>query len=215
MASKIAREIDLAIGPEGAASELKWGKAKRRNVAMYEAAIDAYFKLQERNKLQFYAIVVDTHKADHKTYNDGDREIGFSKYLFTLLYKFWRLWRPDARLHAFLDDRTTKHTPDATKRMLNARARKDDPRLRFDPYRQVEFCQSHRSRLIQMTDIMTGAVAFATNEHDKKADAATYKIGHMNLIASRAKLKTLAKPSPYKHPGFDIWHLDFDKAKKK
>jgi hypothetical protein len=66
-----------------------------------------------------------------------------------------------------------------------------------------------------MTDIMTGAIAFATNGHDKKPDAASYKIGHMALIAKKAKLNSLAVPSPYKHPGFDIWHLNFDKAKRK
>lgn len=215
MAPHIASSLDAAIGPAGANSELKWGKAKRYNVEMYESVINAYFDARDKNILQFYALVVDTHKADHKTYNKGDHEIGFSKYLFTLLYKFWRLWKPSARLHVFLDDRTTKHTPEATRRMLNGRAKKETPSLWYDPYRQAVFCDSRKSRIIQLTDIMTGAVAFATNCHDQKPDAASYKISHMNLIAKRAKLVTLARPSPYQHPGFDIWHLDFDKAKKK
>lgn len=179
---------------------------------MYEAAVDAYFTDLSRNLLQFYALVVDTHKADHKTYNDGDKEIGFSKYLFTLLYKFARIWPPDRRFYVFLDDRTTKHTPDATRRMLNARARKERG-VSYDIYRNVQFCPSHESRLIQMTDVMTGAIAFETNGHHVAPGAATHKIKIMKLITAGARLRTLAKPSPYGHGGFDIWHLDFSKAK--
>lgn len=214
MAERIVTQIDARSDLIKETSELKWGKVKRRNVPMYRAAVEGYFEARAKNYVQYYALVIDTHKADHKRFNDGDKEIGFSKYLFTLLYKFARIWKPEMRLYVFLDDRTTKHTPEATRRMLNAKARKEKG-IAYDLFRDVRFCQSEESRLIQMTDVMTGAVAFETNGHHLAENAAQHKIQLMRLITRRAGLQTLAKPSPYKHQGFDIWHLDFSKSKRK
>jgi hypothetical protein len=115
---------------------------------MYIAFATAYFQMLEAGYLHNYALVIDNNTVDHKTFNDGDHDLGFTKFMFTLLYKFARVNRSECLFYCFLDNRTTQHTPEPMKGMLNARVRRDIPRG-YDPYRLVTFVESEKSRLIQ------------------------------------------------------------------
>lgn len=124
IAPRIAATIEHIIEPHGGTSELKWTKIKRRNLPMYKQVADAFGQLIEAGYLHYYALVVDTSQVDDKTYNDGDSDLGFSKFLYTLLFKFARVYKSDYRFYTFLDERTTKHTPELLQTILNARARR-------------------------------------------------------------------------------------------
>ena len=174
---------------------------------MYQALVTAYFQMLEAGFLHYYCLVVDNQEVDHKKYSGGDRDLGFTKFMFTLLYKFARVYKSQILFYAFLDDRTTKHTPDGLKRTLNARVRRDAPRG-YNPYRLVTFVKSEKSRLIQATDVITGAIAYETNAHHLATGAARHKIETMRHVARCAGVPSLALPTRYDGEGFDIWHLD-------
>ncbi|MDB5602859.1 MAG: hypothetical protein JWN71_4903, partial [Xanthobacteraceae bacterium] len=143
IAPRIEATIEQIIKPHGGTSELKWEKVKRRNLPMYQAVADGFGQMITGGYLHYYAIVVDTSKINDKKYNEGDADLGFSKYLYTLLFKFARVYRPDYRFFVFLDERTTKHTPELLRTILNTRARRQKVRD-FDPYRTVEFIDSKK-----------------------------------------------------------------------
>jgi Protein of unknown function (DUF3800) len=153
--------------------------------------------------------VVDTLQVDHAKYNEGDPELGFSKFLYTLLFKFARIYQTDYRFYVFLDERTTKHTPELLQTILNARARRQNVRD-FDPYRTVEFVKSEKSRLIQLTDVITGAIAYDTNMHHLAPNAAAHKIEMVRHVAECVGVRRLALSTPVAGKGFDIWHLDLN-----
>lgn len=181
---------------------------------MYMAVADGFGQMITAGYLHYYALVVDTSKVDHKKYNEGDAELGFSKFLFTLLFKFARVYRADYNFYVFLDERTTKHTPELLRKILNARARRQKIRD-FDPYRTVEFVKSEQSRLIQMTDVITGAIASATNMHYLAPEAAPHKTKMMHHVTKCVGVRNLAIPTPVAGKGFDIWHIDFEAAASK
>jgi Protein of unknown function (DUF3800) len=210
-APRIAATIEHIIKPHGGTSELKW---ERRNLPMYKAVASGFGQMIERGYLHYYALVVDTHQVDHEKYNEGDPELGFSKFLFTLLFKFARVYQTDYRFYVFLDERTTKHTPELLRTILNARARRQNIRD-FDPYRTVEFVKSEKSRLIQLTDVITGAIAYETNMHHVAPGAASYKIEMMRHVTACVHARRLAIPTPVAGKGFDIWHLDLAITKKR
>jgi hypothetical protein len=214
VAPRIAATIEHIIKPHGGTSELKWEKVKRRNLPMYKAVADGFGQMVTGSFLHYYALVVDTTKVDHKKYNEGDAELGFSKFLFTLLFKFARVYRPEYRFHVFLDERTTKHTPDLLRTILNARARRQQIRD-FDPYRTVEFAKSENSRIIQLTDLVTGAIASATNMHHLAPTASKHKTEMMHYMVKCCGVRSLAIPTPVPGKGFDIWHIDFEAAARK
>jgi hypothetical protein len=212
--TRIRKDVEQAIHPYGGTSELKWQKLKRCSLPMYKAAIDAVFQHINTNSAFYYCAVIDNHTVDHKTYNDGDASIDFNKYLFTLLYKFARVHRLNRnRFYAYLDERTTQHTPERLRIMLNARARRDLG-YEYDPYRIVEFRDSKLDRLIQITDVLTGAVAYHTNEHHLTTGAARCKIDGARYIAKCAGTGSLAIATQYRR-GFDIWHLDFNRPTRR
>jgi hypothetical protein len=214
IAPRIAATIEHIITPHGGTSELKWEKVKRLNLPMYMAVASAFGQMIDGGYLHYYALVVDTNTVDHKKYNEGNAELGFTKFLFTLLFKFARIYKPEYRFYVFLDERTTQHTPDQMHKALNGRARKQNIRD-FDPYRLVEFVKSEKSRIIQVTDVITGAIAYETNMHHIAVGAAAYKIDMMRHVTECVKARSLAIPTPVAGTGFDIWHLDFRPKKRR
>lgn len=144
---------------------------------------------------------------NHRLYNEGDKEIGFNKMLFQLLYKLVREYRSRPRFYAFLDERTTKHTPDRLRTMLNAKAARD-LKIVHNPYRVCRFRKSHDVRLIQLADVLTGAIGYKVNGQETRADAARCKLDLLDHITSAAGVSSLAKPTQWPANGFDIWHID-------
>lgn len=213
-APRIAATVEAAIAPFGGSSELKWQKVKRKNLPMYEAAVTTFFRLLHGKSLHYYCLVIDNQTVDHKKYSGDDHDLGFTKFVFTLLYKFSRIYKDKNLFYCFLDDRTTRHRPEAMQVALNARVRRDAPRG-YDPYRLVAFTESHKSRLIQMTDIITGAIAYETNQHHAAAGPAEYKVALMKHAAKSAGVYTLAAPTRTFGTGFDIWHLEFKEPRRR
>ena len=102
--------------------ELKWTKVSKHNLKSYESWVDEFFHLSGRAKLLgFYALVLDTSTFNHKKYNEGDGEIGFSKILYQLLLhsigRNYGYYRP---IVGYLDHRDTVHSPEKLRQMLNA-----------------------------------------------------------------------------------------------
>jgi hypothetical protein len=208
MAPRIAATINHVIAPFGGTNELKWQKVKRKTLPMYTALTTAYFQMLDKDFLNYYCLVIDTQTVDHKKYNNGDHDLGFTKFLFTLLFKFSRVFKDRNLFYCFLDDRTTKHRPETMQVALNARVRRDAPRG-YAPYRLVAFTKSEKSRLIQVTDVITGAIAYELNQHHGAAAPAAHKISLMKHVAKCAKVYTLAAPTRTAGNRFDIWHLEF------
>lgn len=206
---KIEAYLEKTIAAHGGTSEMKWGKVTRRNLPLYEKVITDIFGAFRRNSLYFHCIVIDNNLVDHKRFNDGDPEIGFNKYLFTLLYKFARKYRSNSRFYGYLDDRTTQHTPEHLREMLNARARRD-LRLGYDPFRRITFAQSHLNRMIQVTDVLTGCIAYDTNKHYLAGSAAPHRVRMLNHVRELAGVVSLAIPTKRPNQPFDIWHIKWE-----
>lgn len=199
--------LEEIVTKHGGSSELKWTKIKKHNLPLYKEYATAFFKARNKNLAHYYCIVIDNSKMDHKLYNEGDKEIGFNKMIFQILYKMVRDFRHRPRFYAWLDHRTTKHAPERLRAMLNAKASKD-LRITHQPYRVCQFRVSHESRMIQLVDLITGAICYKVNRKQNAPDAAAYKIEIANHIESEAKVLSLGSPTRYPSDGFDVWHID-------
>jgi hypothetical protein len=210
IAPRFTRWLQEITARHGGTSEVKWQKCKKHNLPLYKEFSSAFFKARAKNYAQFYAIVIDNSSMNHQLYNEGDKEIGFNKMLFQILYKMIRIFRQRPRLYAYLDDRTTKHTPERLRRMLNAKAEKDLG-ISHRPYRVCQFRKSHEEPLIQLVDVITGAIAYSKNGKDMISGAAPPKVALMKHIAAEAKVYSLSIPTGFPSNGFDIWHIDLKK----
>ena len=204
--------LDEIIRQRNGSNDCKWEKVKRKTEPLYAHLVDCFFSAVQSGHFHYYALVIENAKMDHKTFNEGDKEIGFNKMLFQLLFQFVRKYGGQPRFYAFLDRRTTVHTPENMRRMLNAKAARD-LQITHKPFRACQFRDSEKVRLIQLTDIITGAIAYQTNSRHIADGAAEHKVRIAELVASKAGLTSLARPTPRRTQCFDIWHFDLDRAK--
>ncbi|MEO1503176.1 MAG: DUF3800 domain-containing protein [Pseudomonadota bacterium] len=205
--------IEKIVQKHGGTSEMKWTKVKKHNLPLYKEASKLFFDAIAHELFTFTALVVDNSKMDHKTYNEGNKEIGFNKMLFQLLFSFARKYRSQPRFYVFLDARKTKHSPESLRLMLNGKAARD-LNVTHRPFRRCDFHDSRSFRLIQITDVIIGAIGFHSNDKHIRVGAAPYKIELADYIASLAGMTRLYLATPPNNNGFDIWLFDFSKAKR-
>jgi hypothetical protein len=90
-ATDSARLNDLLRGarlPELPAGEAKWVKVSRSKLSAYKKIVDVVFG--NGDLVHFHSLVVNTRDLDHKTFNQGNRDIGFNKEIYQLAMKFER-----------------------------------------------------------------------------------------------------------------------------
>lgn len=61
--------------------EYKWKRLAKANIEQYKLLVDVFFE----SEAAFHCIVIDNNRLDHKHWNDGDSELGFYKFYYTLL----------------------------------------------------------------------------------------------------------------------------------
>lgn len=193
---------DLRI-PELPQGEMKWGKTSAKKLKAYGRLAKGFFDRPELSPLHFHSLVVDTHRFDHRAYNQGSREIGFNKEIYQLAAKFARLY-PDRLFHLYPDFRDTNQRPEDLRFMLNrGRGKKGDPR--DWPFRRCHFRNSKETPLLQLVDIMTGAVAWCVNGHAQLTNASEAKTKLAAYILQRAGVRD-CKISTAISGKFTIWH---------
>lgn len=207
-AKNLAKSITTIQEKHGSSGELKWSKIKRLNIDMYDEIYQLLAKLAYENHIQICALVVDTTKADHKKYSNGDADLGFTKFLFTMLYNFASRKSKHNNYFVYLDDRTTKHTTEKLRETLNT---KSSRLLECSPFRIVEFADSATSKVIQAADLISGIVAYEANMKHLALNASDHKKEILRRAKSHFKLHTFGRPtSTYLRSIFNIWFLKMD-----
>jgi len=106
--------------------------------------------------IQFRCIVVDRQARNDELFNDGDAELGFYK-LYYLMLVYWL--SPGCRYRIYLDWQKNRDSRrfvdlrDILRRKLSGRAAVDT----------LEPAASHELELLQLTDLLIGAVGYAWN----------------------------------------------------
>ena len=195
--------LQAARLPELPHGEMKWGKVSKSKLPAYMRFIDCFFDAPEFAKSDFHCLVVDTHAIDNQSYNAGSKEIGFNKEIYQLATKFAKLYRTGV-FHLYPDFRETNQKPEDLRNILN-HGRHKNRDGRDWPFRRCQFRDSSTVRLLQLVDIMLGAVAYGKNEHYKQPDASQPKLELARHIMRRAGIKDLSVDTT-RAGKFTIWH---------
>lgn len=182
---------------------MKWNKVSTAKLEAYRKVVNAFFYADAFKGVEFHSLVVDTHFVDHQTYNDGSREIGFNKEIYQLASKFARL-HPNRLFHFYPDERETSQRPEDLRNILNHGRHKVGDKRDW-PFRRCHFRCSKRTPLLQLTDILIGAVAYDLNGHVHAADASPAKVDLSKFVLDRAGIRT-TKVDTAMSGKFTIWH---------
>ena len=182
--------------------EMKWGKISSGKINAYGRTVKAFFDDPALKGLHFHSLVVDTHALDHNRYNLGSREIGFNKELYYLATKFARLYK-DRLFHLYPDYRDTNQRPEDLRTILNHGRRKSGD-TRDWPFRRCQFRNSKETPLLQLVDLLTGAVAWSVNGHASAPNTSPAKARIADYVLRRAGITDALKGTAITGK-FTIW----------
>ena len=205
--SQIEREIRNSLldvkNNYGIQHELKWTKVSKTYFDIYRDFVNVFFDFQD---LVFKCIIIDTSILDYQNYHNGDKELGFYKFYFFLIS---RNLIPNSKHYLFtdsIDNREPNRLSDL-KRIINNWYKKNcDPD--WAPLINIEPKDSKKDELIQLVDILLGAVAFSWNQ-DGTSQGKTLLV---KQITSNLGLntKTLHFVTPKRFQKFNIWKWNPD-----
>ncbi len=205
---RFAEAMALYRQSQNMRSELKWTRVSDQKLKEYRALIDLFFSVNRA--FHFKAIVVDTQEIDNRRYNKSDPELGFYKLMYQfLLHSFGAYLQPADRCIVFLDQRTTSHYKLSTLcAILNNGLRKKYG-FEHQPVRNIQATNSKDSDLIQIADVLMGAIGYEMNGAHTRTGAKRGKVVLAEYIAQKAGLLNLQQPTPRSQKHFSIWHFHF------
>lgn len=195
-------------------AELKWTKVTDQKLPQYKRFVEYFFALNNTDKLHFHCIILDNHKIDHRKFSKGDKELGFYKFYYQLLlHCFGRNYcrqGEDDRFIVHLDYRTTTYSLNVLKIVLN-RGMKKKFGIHSSPFVSIEPRRAKKTELLQITDILIGAIGFQKNGYDLLAGSRNSKKSLSRFIAQEAGLKDLKENTPWGERRFTIWNFRLQK----
>jgi len=134
--------------------EFKWQKATPSKEMFYRRLARWFFEQEER--LRFRCVAVDRQQVDLVRYHQSDQELGFYKFYYQLLHH-WIFDFNDYLI--FCDFKNNRHRDrlHVLQQCLNASNLSSR-------VLQVQAVRSSESVLIQLADLLTGAVAARLND---------------------------------------------------
>ncbi len=152
-------------------AEIKWSNVSSSQYKFYKELIEYFFATD----LRFRAIVVDKTKV-----NNGNFDQDFDTFYYKMYY---HLLNHDKKsnfaYNVYIDikDDLSAYKVNKLKEILNTK---------FGVFRNIQNIRSHESVLLQLTDVLMGALSYNLNNEDKKV------VAKMKLIE---RIKHLTKQS--------------------
>ena len=213
----VQREIADWREREQIFSELKWETMRGGlRLKKYKSLVELLFSLARHRKLffQFKAIILDRHAPEYRVYSKGNHEIGFYKtYYHWLLLYFARFpIRHRCTLEVFVDNRNLpKNAKDPFTKLkfaLNNGIRKKLDPTADDVVTEVTPLDSEKSDVLQVADLLMGAVGYHNQNFHLAPDANKEKIELARYIAARFGRPTLKHETSPVREDFKIvrWH---------
>lgn len=176
----------------------------------YQSMVNTLIDLIAKDIICFHVLVADTRTMDHKAYNQGDREAGFNKLIYQLLlHKCGRRHGRLYRFEAHLDRRYTNQDPETMRQMLNAHLARDYE-ISHRPFRSIVFRDSKDCDLIQLCDLLIGAIAYRKNRHylEPGANVAKCELA-AHIIRRLHGLEAPVRPTKPAAKKFTYWEFRY------
>jgi len=184
----------------------KWGKVSggTKVVRVYKGFVDYLF--DHPKELHYKSLVLDTSLVDKRR---DDKETRFYKIYYQLLVNsFGAYANPNNPCDITLHQRITKYNLTTLKDILNNGMRKKYG-CPANLILSIRHSSLENQELLQITDVLTGAIGFELHGYHRARGACAGKIELMNHILRRADLTTFANPTDWSKRNFSIWHFRY------
>lgn len=193
-------------------SELKWTKVSRRYVPVYGELMRWFFGHLWAMHFTLRSLIMDTGSSFYRDFSAGKEERGFYKAYHHLLLQCLRdICIPDTTASALilLDERKDRYPfqRDVLRKTLNAAMRRD-----YRVERAVVNIEHRRSSgpkgepLIQLVDVIIGAVGFVRNQFGALPGASFAKRELVQVVEEQAGAQLAYDTMP--RSTFNLWTFD-------
>lgn len=194
-------------------AELKWTRVHHKKYSEYVAFIDHGFNFMQNGRMHFHSLIIDRAQLDHVSYNEGNPDLGIYKFFYTLLiHRFGRRYccgekGKDIRLFIKFDKRECSYKLGDMQEVLNNGMRKTHS-VYTRPFRKVEAIDSKTSDIMQINDILLGAIGHHKNRRHLLPETRQAKTDLSNYIAERLQRPHLGNDTPRDAKLFTVWNLN-------
>lgn len=211
-ADALRTAIVAARQARGCTGEVKWKKCSGSAPhPLYLDILDIVGRAMRFGRAEFKCIVIDRRLVDNHAWNDGDAELGYFKAWWTLLaskLESGNVYR--VRLDALNLQRTNRLT--TLRDVLNATAARDRG-FAYPCCESVEARDSKTDDLIQVVDLLTGAVGFHYSGAHRLPGASAGKIAFVERLCSTIRRRDLCFESKPWERQFNVWKWTPRRAK--
>lgn len=183
---------------------MKWGKVSQSKLQVYREYCDVFFRECARDIMHFHSLTVNTTMLDHRRFNSGSPEIGFSKFIYQLIVKIGRLYGRDYVVHCYLDRRKTRQSLNELQEIVNNGLAKNWG-LHSRPVRRIVFRETEDEPILQLNDVLLGALAARCNGHHLAEGASTAKSDLSGHILRSATIQNPLIDTPRDTRRFTTW----------
>lgn len=198
---------------------MKWTKVPNKihdkYFGFYILLIDLFFEYSRQERMFFKTIIADSsYDFKHPLYHSGDPEAGFYKLYYQLLLNSLRR---NERYHIRIADRTvsnkrfplsqTERLDELMQCLNNGFTKKTQYAFLDDVVLSIEPRPAKDRLLIQLADILMGAVGFHWEGLHKRAEAKKSKVYLANHIAQKLGYRNLIFTTYASDRYFNIFHI--------
>jgi len=187
--------------------ELKWSKLANHKYAMYKAFVDIALELIEEGKMSYHSAVFDNQRVNHRRYSGGNERGFFTLYKHFLVNGVGRRYMKTCNIHVRLDRLTSKYPVHDLKFSANNVLQFGSEKYDRRPFRSTEYRDSEKEDLIQLADVITGALAFRKNKLNKP-DARWSKVELSDYIIKTSGVPKGITSTPYADNWFTIFEMN-------
>lgn len=149
----IKSRIKLLKKQHDVLGEIKWGTVSNSKLQFYIDLVDLFF---EDENLCSRVVVIDATKIKNNIFNNNDQELGYYKFYYQLLVH-WLLCNNSYRVYTDQKTNREKKRLQDLRRIVNMQFPTSSPIL------SIQAIDSKESVILQMQNVLMGAVAYKYN----------------------------------------------------
>jgi hypothetical protein len=174
--------------------EIKWTHISPSSLNFYLEIIEYFFK---HDDLYYRCVTVNKNKLDHPKHNSNHSEFYF-RVCYQLIIKKIEQW---LCYRIFLDHKGENDSAKISALMncLSKKIKDTEQQIIFD----IQQIRSDQSILIQICDVLTGAVGYERN----KINTSLAKIEIVESILKHTSRKNFSKNSPLSENKFNVFNM--------
>lgn len=205
-ASEVRGLIREAKQRGGIIGEMKWSKYRggHRRVG-YEAVVDLLFKLVAENSAHFHVFISEFSAFSHKDdlVPDGSPEKSVNKMYFQLcVHRLCKFYGQKCEIHVFPDKGNDSDELPAFREVICARGY-NKYSTKPNCLRQILPLDSESHEIIQMVDVVTGAIAAHRNSRQLSSPKAELR----DYVLAASKRISWAQNTPFLAKRFTVWNF--------